>query len=99
MQGLSWHHPGKGLNFFPRTSQSKHTPGAYTSTQTGNWSSPSTWGYKGPPTVGDSATIATGTTVTADASPSVGTSPNNQTTFDLTINGPTGKLIIGTGSG
>jgi hypothetical protein len=45
---------------------------SYTSTQSGNWSSTSTWGGSGPPGNGDTATIASGTTVTVDTAVTVG---------------------------
>jgi hypothetical protein len=45
---------------------------AYTSTQTGNWSSTSTWGGSGPPGDGDTAVISSGHTVTVDAATTVG---------------------------
>ena len=45
---------------------------SYTSTTSGNWSSTSTWGGSGPPGNGDTATIASGTTVTVDTAVTVG---------------------------
>ena len=46
-----------------------------TSTQTGNWSSTSTWGGSAAPGDGDQAVIAAGHTVTVDANTTVGKSP------------------------
>ena len=45
----------------------------YTSSQSGNWSSSATWGGSGVPGDGDTATIATGHTVTLDQDVTVGT--------------------------
>lgn len=67
---------------------------AYTSTQTGNWSSPSTWGGSGPPGNGDTATIATGHVVTVTANTTVGTSPPSSPSGVVFING---QLIINQG--
>lgn len=58
----------------------------YTSTQTGNWSDAATWGGSGPPVDEDTATVASGHTVTLTANAEIGTSPNGNTTI-LTING------------
>lgn len=69
---------------------------AYTSTQTGNWSAQSTWGGTGPPGNGDTATVATGHTVTVDGATTVGSSPADRTTMVLTVSG-TGKLVIASG--
>lgn len=66
----------------------------YTSTQTGNWSAQATWGGSGPPGDGDTATISTGHVVTATADVIIGTSPADQTTNVLVVNG---QLIINTG--
>lgn len=67
---------------------------AYTSSQAGNWSSPSTWGGAGVPTIGDTASV--GHVVTADASTTVGTSPNDVTTYVVTVT-TNGQVIIPTG--
>lgn len=56
---------------------------SYTSTQSGNWSSTSTWGGSGPPGDGDSVTIASGHTVTLDVDQSSYTTGIT----GLTING------------
>src|ERR1043166_3426872 len=45
----------------------------YSSTQTGNWSSASTWGGAGVPGAGDSATVNGGHVVTLDTSVTVAT--------------------------
>lgn len=64
---------------------------AYTSTQSGNWSNPTTWGNSGPPTNGDTATVAANHTVTVDANTIIGTSPSDTTTNVLTTtNGTSG---------
>ncbi len=52
---------------------------AYTSTQAGNWSDTATWGGGGTPGDGDTASI--GHAVTVDANTTVGTSPNDTTTY------------------
>lgn len=70
---------------------------AYTSTTSGNWTQSATWGGAGVPGDGDTVTIATGTTVTVDQNTTVGTNPADQTTMVVTINSPTGKLMIGSG--
>ena len=49
----------------------------FTSTQSGSWGSPATWGGAGIPGAADDVTIATGTTVTLD---------QNRTSNNLTIN-------------
>lgn len=67
---------------------------AYTSTQAGNWSSPSTWGGAGVPTIGDTASI--GHVVTVDTNTTVGTSPDNTTTFVITVTN-NGQILIPTG--
>jgi hypothetical protein len=67
---------------------------AYTSSQTGNWSSASTWGGAGVPGNGDTATV--NNAVTVDVNTIVGTSPSDQTTIVLQINNP-GTLTIATG--
>lgn len=63
---------------------------SYTSTTTGNWSSTATWGGSGPPGSGDTATIATGTTVTVNDARTC-TSWTQQGTGVLAISG-TGSL-------
>jgi hypothetical protein len=57
---------------------------AYTTTQTGNWSSTSTWGGTGPPGNGDTATVSF--SVTVDTNTTVGSSPNTGGTAAITIN-------------
>jgi hypothetical protein len=49
---------------------------AFTSVQSGNWNATSTWGSSTVPGVGDTVSIADGTTVTVTASTTVGTSAN-----------------------
>lgn len=70
---------------------------AYTSTQTGNWASTSTWGGSGPPVSGDTATIAATHTVTVpDGTTAVcGTSPATGGAAALVI---TGTLVVGGGA-
>jgi hypothetical protein len=68
---------------------------AYTSTQTGNYSSTATWGGVGPPGNGDTFTVATATVVTVDVSSIAGTSGVNGTTA-VTLAG-TGQLVVGAG--
>lgn len=60
---------------------------AYTSSGSGDWGDPATWGGAGFPTATDSATILATHVVTIDGSRSVGTSPGNTTTYDLDISG------------
>jgi hypothetical protein len=69
---------------------------AYTSTQTGNWSSTSTWGGSGPPGNGDTASIGAHT-VTVDVNTTVGTSPNDITTIVLDRTSGSSKLIVAAG--
>jgi hypothetical protein len=79
---------------------------AWTSQRTGNWSDDAGNGTSpwhggsnpasGVPGSGDSVTIATTHTVTVDVNTTVGTSPADATTMVLTINSPTGKVIIAT---
>lgn len=56
---------------------------AYTSSQDGNWSSSATWGGAGVPGNGDTASI--GHNITVDVDTTVGTSPNNTTSFVVTL--------------
>lgn len=49
----------------------------YTSSQSGNWSDPATWGGAGVPGNGDTAIIAANTTVTVDVDVTVGASNGN----------------------
>lgn len=55
---------------------------AYTSSQNGNWSSPSTWGGAGVPGDGDTASV--GHNITVDVNTTVGTSPNSTSTAAVT---------------
>lgn len=68
---------------------------AYTSTQSGNWSSASTWGGSGPPANGDTATVATGHAVTIDTDTTVGAS-GAAATVAITVNA-TGTLTLAAG--
>ena len=54
---------------------------SYTSTGSGNWSNPATWGGSGPPTDGDSVTVAASHTVVYDAT------INSSGLAGLTLNG------------
>lgn len=67
---------------------------AYTSTQAGNWSNSATWGGGGVPGDGDTATVAHA--VAVDTNTTVGTSPNDTTTFVVVVNS-SGALTINTG--
>ena len=67
---------------------------ARASTQAGNWSDSATWGGNPAPGVGDTASI--GHVVTVDANATVGTSPNDVTTYVVTIT-TNGQVIIPTG--
>jgi len=59
---------------------------AYTSQASGDWSNAGTWlPGGGPPIAGDTATIAGTHIVEIDGDTTVGTSPNNQTTFVVTV--------------
>ncbi len=67
---------------------------ARTSTQAGNWSDTATWGGNPVPGNGDTATI--NHVVTVDVDTTVGTSPDNTTTFVVTVNN-NGQVLIPTG--
>lgn len=70
---------------------------AYTSTQSGNWSDPATWGASGPPADGDTAAIGTGHAVTVDVNTTVGHSPGaGDATAAILVTG-TGSLTINSG--
>jgi hypothetical protein len=58
---------------------------SYTSIATGSWAASATWGG-GPPGDGDTATIDTGTVVTIDSDVTIGTTPNDTSTYVVTIN-------------
>jgi len=64
---------------------------AYTSTQSGNWSTNATWGGSGYPVSGDTAIIASGHVVEIDGDTTVGTLPSDDTTMVFTIQN-TGQL-------
>lgn len=70
--------------------------GAFTSSQTGNWSSSSTWGGAGVPGAGDTASIGAHT-VTVDVNTTVGTSPNNATTKAIDMTNAASVLIVAAG--
>ncbi len=79
---------------------------AFTASATGNWNDGLTWGSVNSPGVAgtdypgdtDSATINTGVTVTVPASTTstVGTAPDNVTTYDLLMSGTAQLVINGT---
>jgi hypothetical protein len=73
---------------------------AYTSSQTGNWASTSTWGGSGPPGDGDTVTIANTHTVTIAASTSVtvGNGADTATPAIATASAGTGILAIADGA-
>jgi hypothetical protein len=60
---------------------------AYTTSGSGNWNDNATWGGGGYPTTGDTATIATGHTVTIPVS-------TTSTSGAVTFNNGTGKLVV-----
>ena len=60
---------------------------AYTTSGSGNWNDAATWGGGGYPTTGDTATIATGHTVTIPVS-------TTSTSGAVTFNNGTGKLVV-----
>lgn len=66
---------------------------SYTASQTGNWSSSSTWGGAGVPGDGDTATIGA-FTVTVDTNTTVGTSPNDTTTKVINLTSASSVLSI-----
>lgn len=69
---------------------------AYTSSQSGPWSSASTWGGSGVPGSGDTASIGAHT-VNVDVNTTVGTSPNNNTTTAINITSGSGVLVVTNG--
>ena len=73
---------------------------AYTSSQSGNWSSASTWGGSGPPAAGDTATVANGHTVTVDVNTTVGSKASG-VGHAVAINGASsgsyGTLLVSSG--
>lgn len=68
---------------------------AYTSSQSGPWSDPATWGGSGPPVSGDTATIGAHT-VTLTANAAVGTSPNDTTTKAIDMTSASSVLDVST---
>lgn len=60
---------------------------AYTSTQSGNWNTASTWGGAGVPGNNDTITVIDGTTVTVTDDRTVGTSTNTSTSINLKSSG------------
>lgn len=69
---------------------------AYTSSQTGPWSSASTWGGVGVPASGDTASIGAHT-VTVDVNTTVGTSPNDTTTKVVNLTSASSILKVAAG--
>ena len=67
---------------------------AYASTQAGDWNDSATWGGGGTPGDGDTASIGHSVAVTADAT--VGTSPNDTTTYVIVVTSG-GVLTINSG--
>lgn len=66
---------------------------AYTSSQTGNWSSTSTWGGSGPPGNGDTVSIGAHT-ITVDTNTTVGDSPNNTTNRTVNMTSASSILLV-----
>lgn len=74
---------------------------AFTSTQSGNWANPTTWGNAGPPGDGDTATIANTHTVTIAAGTAVTVgNPADMATYAVRTagGGGTGILIVDVGA-
>lgn len=69
---------------------------ARTSSQSGNWSSTSTWGGAAAPGDGDTASIGAHT-VTVDVDVTVGTSPNDATTKVVDRTSASANLVIASG--
>jgi hypothetical protein len=69
---------------------------AYTSSTSGNWSNNATWGGGGHPGNGDTATIASGHTVTVDVNTTVGTSGVNGSNA-VTMGGLTSQIFVNGG--
>jgi hypothetical protein len=73
---------------------------AYVSVQSGNWSNTATWGGAGVPGAGDTATIASGTTVTVDQNTVVGSNSSaigNAITIQGSSASTYGVLQVGAG--
>lgn len=81
-----------GLTDPSNHSYTANATAAYTSGQTGDWDAVTTWNGAGPPTTGDTATVAAGHTVTVDTSESVGNSPAEGNTV-LTV-AATATLLV-----
>jgi hypothetical protein len=69
---------------------------AYTSSQSGDWASASTWSGAGVPVDGDTVTIGAHT-VTVASNATVGTSPNNTTTIVISLTSASSVLVIAAG--
>lgn len=70
---------------------------AFSTSQSGNWSDPATWGGSGPPGAGDTATKGAAHTLTVDVNAIIGDSPGNTTSNVLTLTGGSGKFIVNAG--
>jgi hypothetical protein len=70
---------------------------SYTTSQSGDWSNPATWGGSGPPGIGDTATKGAAHNLTVDANAVIGTSPSDTTTNVLTLTAGAGKFAIASG--